>query len=268
MSDLLYDREGDIRYITINRPQKANALSPEVMRGIVDHVREAEASGAHVVIVRGAGKGFSAGHDISPTGAVASSIAAGSPLADRDRLASITRGWLELWEVPVAVIAQVHGYCLAGAVEFTMFCDLVLAAEDTRFSLPAIRGTGGSPPSIAYPFYVGVRRTKEYLWLQEEIDGRRAEEWGLVNRAVAPERLEEETARWAKRISMIPRENIRLSKTALHRAMDIIGFRAAVQTGSEFDALAHTGPASAAWNDLVSEVGLPEAIRMRDAPFG
>lgn len=265
MSFVLYEPAGDrIVSVTINRPDRSNALGPEVIADIVSAVERASADpGVSVVILKGAGRGFSGGHDMQPGGAIAKTR--GDVMADRSRLVSITRSWLRIWDADVAVIAQVHGYCLAGALELTMLCDLVVAADNARFAMPAMRGTSGSPPSMAYPFVLGLRRTKEFLWLQEEWSGSEAADMGLINRAVPADELEGTVLAMAQRIARLPPENVPLTKAALHRGMDMMNFRPVVQIGAEFDTIGHLTASATRWRERVHELGLKAAIAERDA---
>jgi enoyl-CoA hydratase len=261
MDEVRYEVSGSVAHIVLDRPRRANAIHRQTLPAIVEAARAAERDrDVAAIVLRGEGKGFSTGHDLSGTPAE-------DVLADVEGLTRSSQLLLALWEIEKPVIAQVHGYCLGAAVDLTLVCDLVIAAEDARFGHPAMRGAGGLPPMFAYPLLLGMRRTVEFLWMQEELSGREAVDWGLANVAVPSERLTETTAEWTRRLAAMPRENIVLSKRALHRAMEIIGFRAVAQTGVEFDAIGHWGAATRSWRAQVSEVGLAEAVRLRDEPF-
>ena len=261
MNGVGYEIRDRVAHIILDRPKHANAFNLETLEAVVEAARTAERDEhVAVIVLRGAGKGFSAGHDLSGT-------RPDDVIADADLLTRSARLFLALWDIDKAAVGQVHGYCLGSAVDLTLACDLVITADDTRFGLPAMRGAGGLPPLLGYPLVLGLRRAIQFFWIQEDLSGREAVEWGLANLAV-PEKLLAETAqRWAERIASMPPENIRLSKRALHRAMDVLGFRAIVQTGAEFDAIAHWGPAGAAWREQVAKLGISEAIRLRDEPF-
>jgi enoyl-CoA hydratase len=261
MDEVRYEVNGSVAHIVLDRPRHANAIRRRTLSELVDAARTAERDrDVATIVLRGAGNGFSAGHDL--TEAPPDDV-----LADADALHRSSQMLLALWEIEKPLIAQVHGYCLGAAVDLTLVCDLVITAENARFGHPAMRGAGGLPPMFAYPLLLGMRRTVEFLWMQEELDGREAVAWGLANVAVPSEQLAETTAEWTRRIAAMPRENIRLSKRALHRAMEIVGFRAVALTGVELDAIGHWGSATSSWREQVSKVGLAEAVRQRDEPF-
>lgn len=265
---IVVEREGGIGRISIDRPERANALTGEMLETIALATEEMAADpDMRVVIIKGRHKGFSSGHDLSSGGELETSHLGATAVEDHDRLTRASNASFRLWDCPIPIIAQVHGYCIAGALELVMMCDLVVAAEDTRFGMPPLRGIGGTPLDLAYPFYLGLRRSKELLWVQEDIDGRTAERWGLINKAVEVDRLEAETQRWAERITLMPRDNLRLGKRQLHYAMDIIGFRPVVRSGAMFDAIGHQSATTRQWWDTVQEHGLKEAVRRRDEPF-
>src|SRR5206468_12467365 len=133
------------------------------------------------------------------------------------------------------------------AVEVVLLCDLSVAAEDSRFAHPAIRGAGGSPNSLIYPFALGFSRAKEYLWVTPELNGTAAADWSLVNRAVPAGELDDIVDKWAARIASMPVENIRLMRRGLRRLQDMAGFREAAEIGADLDAFGHTGPATGRW---------------------
>ncbi|HEX7824763.1 MAG TPA: enoyl-CoA hydratase-related protein [Mycobacterium sp.] len=257
--------DGNIGWLTINRPDRSNALDVESIVALEEGYRALDADpGVRVVVLRGAGRGFSSGHDLAPKMADATPL---SVTEDWDLLLRQNRMLLTIWEGDTPVIAVVHGYCMGHAVELVTVCDLAVTSDDCRFAHPAIRAAGGSPNALTYPFAVGFARAKEYLWVTPELTGREAAEWGFVNRAVTAAELDALTATWARRIASMPPENIRATKRGLRRLADQAGFRLSVEMGADLDALAHTSRATADWRERVANVGLAEAIRQRDEAF-
>ena len=181
---VLYELRGPAAWLTLNRPDKLNALSEAIVAGLHDGMARAEADDeVKLLVLTGAGRAFSAGFDIGQDFGVDS--------AD---------GWWEVLEKDVAVtmrlrtfpkptIAAVHGWCLGGACDLALACDMVVAAEDARFGEPEIR-FGSCPVTMLMPFVIGEKKTNELLYTGEAIDAAEAERVGLVNRVVPSDDLE------------------------------------------------------------------------------
>jgi enoyl-CoA hydratase len=268
MSSVEVSREGAVGYLTINRPEQANAIDHATLVALVDAYEDMDRDrGMSIVVLRGAGRGFSAGHDLQAGGEILQALAAGDVVADWHRLDEANRLLLRLWDGTLPLLAAVHGYCLGSAVELVMMCDFAIAATDARFAQPALRGTGGLPTELLHIYTVGVRRAKQYLWLSEELSGAEAAEWGIVNAAVPPELLNEKVRAWAQRVAAMPSDNIRLMRRAMHRLLDANGYRQALSGGVEMDTIAHQSRKTQEWLDAVNTIGLRQAVAQRDAPF-
>jgi len=262
--ELLVRAEQSVGEIIINRPEVSNAMGDQTIREIADAYQELDANaGVKVIILSGKGRGFCSGHDLAGKSAPKPETV----LGDVDLLLSQNFRLLELYEGNTPIIAKVHGYCLGGAVELVLHCDLSVASEPCKFAHPAIRGAGGSPNALIYPFALGFSKAKEYLWVTPELNGIEAAQWNLVNRAVPESELDEFVNTWALRIASMPVDNIRLMRRGLRRLLDRAGFREAVELGADLDAFGHTGPATKRWRAMVAEKGLKEAMRLRDTPF-
>ena len=258
------EADGPVGRLTINRPERSNALDAEAIAELEAGYRTLDENpGVRVVVLRGAGRGFCSGHDLAPkNGAAPLEV-----MEDWDLLLQQNRMLLRLWDGDTPVIAALHGYCMGHAVEIVNVCDLSVATHTCRFAHPAIRGAGGSPNALTYPFALGLSRAKEYLWVTPDLDGRTATEWGLVNRSVPEDELDEAVETWARRIASMPAENIRTMRRGMRRIAEQAGFRLAIEMGADLDALAHTGRATATWRQTVAEVGLAQAIKRRDEAF-
>ena len=180
----------------------------------------------HVIVIKGAGRAFSAGYDIEPTGSGAQNVFF-DPAVDRKRLMEDQRHWWRIWDCTKAVIAQVHGYCLAGGTELAMMCDLVVASEDAKFGYPPLRDMG-SPVTPIWPWLIGARWAKILYFTGDTIDGKTAESIGMINFAVPHERLENAVEMLVKRISNVPKDLLMLHKNQVNRAFEIMGIRAAL----------------------------------------
>ncbi len=224
--------------ITLNRPDKLNALNNALGEELVSALELAEENaGVGVIVIKGAGRAFCAGYDIGPD-EYGSKEAFADIAADRKQLLAHQRRWWRIWECTKPVIAQVHGYCLAGGTELAMMCDLVICAEDARFGYPPLRDMG-SPLTPIWPWIVGARWAKMLYFTGDDIDGRTAETIGMVNFAVPGDRLEQAVNLLAERISNVPSDLLMLHKQQVNRAFEIMGIRSAVSSGADFDAIGH-----------------------------
>lgn len=239
MTDLILadDPAPHVRRLTLNRPGKRNALSNDLRRELHAALETADRDPeVRVIILRGAGSCFSAGYDLSAEGAqqpLPFHTAGGAGQWARH----VVEGCFRIWDLAKPVIAQVHGWCLAGGSELMAACDLVYAAEDAQIGYPPVRSM--SPPDNQFhAWYCGLRPAMEMMLTGDALDGREAVRVGLANRAFPADRLEAETLSIAVRIAKIPTDVQQMNKRSVHRAMEIMGLRAAVRAGAEIQALA------------------------------
>ena len=257
-----------VRRLTLNRPEKRNALNNRLRGELLESLRAADADPAvSVTIIRGAGPSFSAGYDLSADNRVEQPYySAGGP-GQWSR--HVVEGWFAIWDLAKPVIAQVHGYCLAGGSELATACDVVFAADDAQIGYPPVRLM--SPPDMQYhPWLVGMRRAMELMLTGDAMSGREAAEWGFATRAFPAGELEARTLEFAERAAKIPTELQQLNKRSVHRAMEIMGARAAMRAGTEIQALAFTTEASRAYLAQFRRDGgsVREQLDRRDTTFG
>jgi enoyl-CoA hydratase len=241
---VLDDPAERVRRVTLNRPDKRNAINHGMRAELFDALEAADAdSSVHVTIIRGAGACFSAGYDLkrAATEARPYFTAAG----DGNWSRHVTDGWFRVWDLAKPVIAQVHGYAMAGGTELVAACDLVYVAHDATFSYPVVRVI--SPPDFQYhPWLVGMRNAMELVLMGDPISGDDAVRIGLANRAFAAADLDAEVLKLAHRLAGVPAELLQINKRSVHRAMEIMGIRTALRAGSELQALASSLPSSQA----------------------
>jgi enoyl-CoA hydratase len=161
-----------------------------------------------------------------------------NPALDRRGLVEVQRTWWRIWDCPKPVIAQVHGYCLAGGTELAMMCDLVVAADDAQFGYPPLRDMG-SPVTPIWPWIVGARWAKLLYFTGDTIDGKTAEAIGMINFAVPSDKLDKAVEILTERMTKVPVDLLILHKAQVNRAFEVMGIRAAVSSGPEFDSLGH-----------------------------
>ena len=246
MGVLEIEQRGRVRRLRLNRPEKLNALSPELLNGIEDGMRAAMADeDTSVVVLSGAGRAFSAGHDVKSLDdeSEGSGKSARHQLTDtpRDMVATRRRvdDWLALWSMPKPVIAQVHGYCLGLANELVGCCDLVVCGESARFGMPEVRQVALFPTLGFWPDRVGVQRTKELLFTGRLVDGEEAVRLGLALECVPDEELEGHVDELASHIAEVDVDRLTLAKAAVNAWAEARGVRSAAARGAEFHAIYH-----------------------------
>jgi len=255
-----------IRRITLNRPEKRNALS-NALRGELYRALELADGDDSVAltILRGAGPAFSAGYDLS------SNTLLDQPwhtaTGDGNWSRHVVDGHFRVWDLRKPVIAQVHGYCLAGGSELAASCDLVYVAEDAQIGYPPVRLM--SPPDMQFhPWLLGMRNAMELMLTGDAIDGREAERMGFANRAYPADELEESVLAIAERVAKIPSDLQQLNKRSVHRAMEIMGLRTALRAGTEIQAMGFHQASSKAYFKKLLQGGLTKALDARDEQFG
>ncbi len=276
---ILYEPKGPIAYLTLNRPEKLNALSNELRGEMVHALKEAEFDAAvGVVVIRGAGRAFSSGYDIGGGRAAGES----SPFVHhRSRLPDVgsTRpgpsewahhvnetNWL-IWNLYKPVIAQVHGYCLAGGTELASICDFRLVAEDARIGYPPVRAMTTMDMMWA-PWHLPMAKAREMAYLGDTMTGEEAARWGWANRAVPAGELDETVEWFAGRLAQIDHEMLTFSKRSVNRAYEIMGIKTALDAGADIQALSAMRPMGGVFGRISQKYGLKEALEWRDGPFG
>jgi enoyl-CoA hydratase/carnithine racemase len=262
--DIRVEHAGPISWIVLNRPDKANALSDAMLDEFSDALARLAGVGGPILGIRGEGKGFCAGYDVDQVG----TPKAADPVADRERLARNVSRYLAIWDHPKPVIAAVHGYCIAGATQLCVFCDLTIVAEDARIGEPALPLGGGYIAPLWVPL-VGPKRAKELAFLPgNAIDGATAVEWGWANHAVPADQVVTTVEEMAAQMARIPADVLRIKKLSINRTMDAMGVRTAASQVSEMDALLHLSPSVLQLRERIGEVGLKAAIAEFRTPTG
>ena len=259
-----YPRDG-IHRITLNRPHKRNALSNKLRGEIFDALEKADLNHrVRVSVLRGAGEAFSAGYDLTQN--ATKDLPYPTAMGDGFWPRHVVEGAFKIWDLQKPVIAQVHGFCLAGGSELMSACDLAYAAEDAQIGYPPVRLM--SPPDNQFhPWLAGMRNAMELMLTGDSVDGIEAARMGLVNRAYPADQLDEKVLDVAERIAKIPTDLQQINKRSVHRAMEIMGMRAAIKSGTEMQALAFHQPSSREYLKRIVE-DLKGALDERDSKFG
>jgi enoyl-CoA hydratase len=263
MSELVtYGRRDRVAYLTLNRPERRNALNLEMFDAFSCVLTQLEQDPeAGVAILRGEGPGFCAGMDLSNQGQ-SRYIDETSLWDDRNRLRTQMEFWTRVWNSPKPIILQAHGFCMAGGLLFLMTADLVVMAEDCVLGWPRLPVGGGLlGPLFATSF--GARRAKEMDFIVgSRMTAQTAREWGVVNRVVPADGLADETFKLASRVAKTPPTLLALRKAAINQAAERGGFLETLRASAEWDALAHGDVSVAQTRELLHEQGIHDAIKM------
>jgi enoyl-CoA hydratase len=246
--------------LVLNRPDKLNAISVELREALDAAIAEAVSDDAvRVIVIAGAGRAFCAGYDLTEA-------APDSAWGWREVLARDVEATMAIWRCPKPVIAQVHGYALAGGLELAMACDLIVAAEDAQLGEPEIR-FGSAPVTLLMPYLIGQKKTRELLMTGDLIDGREAHRIGLVNRAVPWEGLAAEVHALADRLARVPGDVMVPTKLMLNRAMEAAGFVEAVAAGLDLQSFVNMSETAREFDAVVRRDGMKAALAWRDARY-
>ncbi|HJM89810.1 MAG TPA: enoyl-CoA hydratase-related protein [Dehalococcoidia bacterium] len=277
--NLLIDRvgvDGRIARITLNRPEKMNALSQELLFEFSDALHDLEADdSARVIIVRGNGRTFSAGYDLTPGRGGADAVTRSFKQTDDEgnRLLMSTRGGMQqitdihmyYWNMQKITVAQIHGYAIAGGCELAMMSDIVVAADDAMLGHPGLR-FAGSRTSMILPLVIGMRKAKELFYTGDNITGAEAAEIGMVNHAWPVDELEDRTIALADRIANLPADHLAMLKLHVNRFYENMGIYSSVRSSTDLDAVGGFTSQAYGWRAKMQE-GLKEALAWRDGPY-
>lgn len=264
---LLYENLGRVARITLNRPEKLNALSVALHTELLQAAKQAEADpNTHVVVIRGAGRAFCAGYDITPTPERSAVQAQRTIRDDISRMEDTVGRWHKLWNLRIPTIAQVHGYCVAGGTDLALHCDMILVADDARIGFTPVRAMG-TPPTHMWLYSVGPQWAKRLLLTGDLIDGTTARNIGWAIDAVPAAALDEVTLQLATRVSHIGKDLLTANKHVVNKGLELMGRSLLQQLALEHDAVAHLAPEALEFNRIAQEQGLKAALAWRDGPF-
>jgi len=258
---LLLERDEALVWISLNRPDRLNAINRKLLNEISQAFTWLADDEARVIVIRGAGRCFSSGYDVSGTAPGEYATEEPGVVDDFVRLRANINRMLAIWDFPKPVIAAVHGYCLGAPTQLVSVCDLTIVADDAVIGFPSMPMGGGYISPFWVPL-VGIKRAKQMSFEPDSrISGVMASEWGWANYSVPAEKLMDTVRAHALRIAKVPAEVLFMKKMSLNRVVDLNGFRTSVVLGAETNALIHALPSVLELRDSVSEHGLKEAIK-------
>ena len=276
-NDVLYETDDRLAFITLNRPEKLNALSNNLRGELMDAMREAESDDQiGVIVLRGAGRAFSAGYDLSPA-RQADSFDFVSPRSGLPDTGSTHPGafqwarhvvmtnWI-IWELAKPVVAQIQGHCLAGGTELATVCDFRICAKDAKIGYPPVRAMT-TMDMMWTPWHMPPTKAREFAYVGDSFSGEDMERLGWATYAVEKEDLDSFTEKFARRMAFVDNEMLMYSKRAVNRQYETMGIREALHSATEIQALSSGRAAAAEWGRRVRDDGLKSALEWRDGPF-
>lgn len=267
---IIYEKRGPIAYVTLNRPDKLNALSEDLQLEVRHAFENAgwEDDDIRVIVLKASGRAFSAGFD----------IAASSKMNAVQRRARYLKGktfsasgwWDVFWNNPKPIIAQIHGFCIAGGLATATFCDLRICSEDAKFGAPEIR-TGGPYIPAVWPWVIGMTKARELLYTGNLIDADEAKRLNLVNEVVPIEELDAAVERQAMTIAKLPAATLEYNKKLVNMSYELMGVRQVIERSMELEAIvqasAVSSPEIEEFNKIREKDGLKAALSWKAARF-
>jgi enoyl-CoA hydratase len=267
---LLYETAGRIARITLNRPERLNAINEKMPGEIRAAVEKANADdGIHVIVLAGAGRGFCSGYDLKDF-AEAEGENPGvqsmpwDPMVDYRFMKQCTDDFFTLWRSYKPVICKVHGYAVAGGSDIALCADVVIMAEDAKIGYPPAR-VWGCPTTAMWVFRIGAEKAKRMLLTGDLVDGRKAKEMGLVCDAVPAAELDAAVEALAQRMAGVPKNQLMMQKLMINQAYDNMGLANTQMIATLFDGITRHSPEGQWFKHYAEEKGYKEAVRMRDS---
>jgi enoyl-CoA hydratase len=290
---LLYEVDGRIARITLNRPERGNGITLEMPRELAACVERANLNPeVHVIVLSGKGKGFCGGYDLVSSAekgmqaeGPAPEALRGSPLdpfvqftnhnpantwdpmVDYAMMSRNVRGFMSLFFSEKPVVCKVHGFCVAGGTDMALCSDLLIIADDAKIGYPPAR-VWGMPTSALWMYRVGVEKAKRLLFTGDSLSGKEAEKWGLAIESVSADRLDERCERLLQRIARVPINQLVMSKLLINQTLMAQGLFSTQLLGTVFDGIARHTKEGYAFQMRAMEAGFKTAVRERDEPFG
>lgn len=268
MSDhVRYEVRDRKAYLTLNRPDRLNAITADLARDLHARVQQAdEDPDVHVVVLQGAGRAFCAGYDMKEYAeqGVDTQGEVWDPIRDFALMKRNTDDFFSLWRSLKPTIAKVHGYAVAGGSDIALSCDLVVMADDARIGYMPAR-VWGCPTTAMWVYRLGAERAKRMLLTGDTIDGRTAASWGLVLESVPADGLDDHVEALADRIASVPVNQLAMQKLMINQAYDNMGLRGTQLLATLFDGITRHSPEGRWFQRFAAEHGFHEAVKWRDS---
>jgi enoyl-CoA hydratase len=269
MSKVIYEKDGRIGRVTLNRPDVLNAIDDELPGALANCVERANADpGVHVIVLSGAGRAFCAGYDLT---AYAQTAGANNvtqdmpwdPMKDYAFMMRNTELFMSLWRSYRPVICKVHGFAIAGGSDIALCADTIIMADDAEIGYMPTR-VWGCPTTAMWVYRIGPERAKRMLFTGDKIKGPEAEKLGLVLKSVASEKLDAEVEALAERMAGVPVNQLMMQKLMVNQAIEAMGLKTTQMIATVFDGITRHSPEGLNFKHRAEQVGWKEAVRNRD----
>lgn len=265
---LFVQRKDKILEITMDRPQKLNALSRQLLDDLrVAIMEDGMDPDVSVVVIKASGEVFTVGYDVTPDGWIFDNYPADvetvDAIQDHEDIRVLLQYWIDLWRFSKPIIAQVQGMCLSGGNEMLACCDIVVASERAEFGHPAGRDLGIPPTVFLWPMLIGMRKTREMLYSAKSLDAQDALRLGLVNHVIKHDELDAFTAALASDVARTPLGHLKVLKRATSTFYENMGLFESWDAGAALDALFHQSPTFLDFFGRVQAEGLGAALAER-----
>ncbi|UWQ50433.1 crotonase/enoyl-CoA hydratase family protein [Leisingera caerulea] len=269
MSTVLYEIDGRIARITLNRPDVMNAINDEMPRDLAAAVAQADADPqVHVMVLSGTGKGFCAGYDLTyyaegnGSGEVTQPMP-WDPIKDYRFMWENTQAFMSLWRAAKPVICKVHGFAVAGGSDIALCADLTIMAEDAEIGYMPAR-VWGCPTTAMWVYRLGAERAKRMLFTGDRISGKEAAEMGLVLKAVPSAQLDDAVEEMAARMATVPVNQLAMQKLVINQAIEQTGLMQTQRLATIFDGITRHSPEGLNFKTRAEEAGWKQAVQERD----
>lgn len=271
MAKVLYEKDGRIGRITLNRPEVLNAIDDDLPVELADAVARANGDpGVHVIVLSGAGDAFCAGYDLAyyaqqseGAGNAMTQDMPWDPMKDYAFMMRNTELFMSLWRSYRPVIAKVHGFAVAGGSDIALCSDMIVMAEDAEIGYMPVR-VWGCPTTAMWVYRLGPERAKRMLFTGDRIDGREAERIGLVLKAVPRAELDREVERLAERMAGVPVNQLMMQKLVVNQAIEAMGLKQTQMFATIFDGITRHSPEGLNFKHRAEKQGWKQAVRERD----
>ncbi len=268
IGDLEYEVSDRIATITLNRPEKFNAITERMPGNLVDAVeRASDDDSVHVIVLTGAGRGFCGGYDLNEFAEGDSPAIQEMPwdaMIDYRFMRRCTDSFMSLWRCPKPVIARVNGDAVAGGSDIALCADLVVMNESARIGYPPAR-VWGCPTTAMWVYRLGAERAKRMLFTGDLVTGIEAEKMGLILQAVPGDQLDDTVNALVERIKGVPKNQLAMMKTLVNQAYDNMGLNSTQTLATLFDGIARHSPEGIAFKARAEEAGFKQAVAERDS---
>ncbi len=269
MPKVLYEKDGRIGRITLNRPEVLNAIDNDLPQELADCVARANTDPEiHVILLSGAGKAFCAGYDLkiyAEYGGANQAIQEmpWDPMKDYAFMMRNTELFMSLWRSHKPVICKIHGHAVAGGSDIALCSDLVIMGENAEIGYMPSR-VWGCPTTAMWVYRLGAEGAKRMLFTGDKIDGREAERIGLIHKAVADADLDAQAEALAERICGVPVNQLMMHKLVINQAIEAMGLRNTQMMATVFDGITRHSPEGINFKNRVETAGWKQAVQERD----